>query len=267
MKVSTLARLITLLFRCPQVFISRTQYLFIISHMRSYSSLLSHILGSHPQIIGHRERHCSYLDNIDLIRLRYYVYLETMRASDGYLLDKVLHNEHVLSDKIVRRSDVRLVILLREPKPTFNSLIKLGRTRGNSDFSNPFWVSEYYKLRLENIQSYVSRATAPIIFIHSEDIIQNTQTVLSGLKTWLNLRTQLNSEYTIFPDTGMAGRGDSSTRIRAGKVLVPEFDDHETIDVSSKILSEAGRHYEKCRRFLRERCSTIPVAQIAGSDD
>ena len=28
------------------------EFLFVISHMRSYSSLLCHILGSHPEISG-----------------------------------------------------------------------------------------------------------------------------------------------------------------------------------------------------------------------
>jgi hypothetical protein len=55
---------------------SRTQYLFVISHMRSRSSLLSHILGSHPQVIGYSELHQSYQRWSDLLWRRTLAYLE-----------------------------------------------------------------------------------------------------------------------------------------------------------------------------------------------
>jgi hypothetical protein len=36
-------------------------FLFVVSHLRSYSSLLCHILGNHPEISGYSEMHQSYL--------------------------------------------------------------------------------------------------------------------------------------------------------------------------------------------------------------
>lgn len=225
--------------------------------MRSYSSLLAHIIGSHPQIVGHRERHCSYLHNSDLIRLRYHTYLETNRIPTGYFLDKILHNKYVLSDKIIRRSDVRFIALLRKPEPTFRSMIKLGRSGRDENYCDPFWILDYYESRLHNMEDYVLRAKAPIIFIDSEDIIQNTPTVMNTLKGWLDLKTELNSQYKIFPDTGMAGRGDSSDNIKAGKVLVGEHRDSQNVDVPSSILTQATKHYNRCRQFLRNRCKNI----------
>jgi hypothetical protein len=42
--------------------------LFVLGHMRSYSSLLCHILGSHPQIDGYCETHIKYRTRFDLLR-------------------------------------------------------------------------------------------------------------------------------------------------------------------------------------------------------
>ena len=49
---------------------SARRYLFVLGHMRSYSSLLCHILGSHPQINGYCETHVKYRSRFDLLRLR-----------------------------------------------------------------------------------------------------------------------------------------------------------------------------------------------------
>ena len=44
-------------------------YLFVVGHMRSYSSLLAHILGSHPRIVGYAEMHQKYRNVLDLLEL------------------------------------------------------------------------------------------------------------------------------------------------------------------------------------------------------
>ncbi|QQZ27263.1 hypothetical protein HMY34_16720 [Thiothrix subterranea] len=40
--------------------------IFLLSHMRAYSSLLGHIIGSQPRINGYYEMHQSYLSDADL---------------------------------------------------------------------------------------------------------------------------------------------------------------------------------------------------------
>ena len=67
--------------------------LFVLGHMRSYSSLLCHILGSHPQVDGYCETHIKYRTWLDLLRLRSRVVQLTGEPLRGrYILDKVLHN-------------------------------------------------------------------------------------------------------------------------------------------------------------------------------
>jgi hypothetical protein len=45
------------------------RYLMLLAHARSYSTLLCHILGSHPQICGYSEAMIPYETAVDLIRL------------------------------------------------------------------------------------------------------------------------------------------------------------------------------------------------------
>src|SRR5258707_13269189 len=65
--------------------------LFLLGHMRSYSSVLSHVLGSHPQINGYCETHTKYRTYFDLWKLhRRGRKLTGEAATRDYVLDKML---------------------------------------------------------------------------------------------------------------------------------------------------------------------------------
>src|ERR1700753_1681333 len=94
------------------------RHLFVLGHMRSYSSLLCHILGSHPEIDGYCETHVKYRTRLDLIRLRSRVVKSTAPRLKGvYVLEKVLHN-YAFTHRIGRSPKTMAVILVRKPQPT-----------------------------------------------------------------------------------------------------------------------------------------------------
>src|SRR5690606_30087767 len=67
------------------------RYILVLSHMRSYSSLLCHILNSNPEVAGYVETHSSYASRADLWRLKRRVFLGTDAEVGGrYVLDKIL---------------------------------------------------------------------------------------------------------------------------------------------------------------------------------
>ena len=70
MTAAGVARNLRLLLRHPSVYLGRREYVIVLSHMRSYSTLLAHLLGSHPEIAGYAEMHTSYAQRRDLLRLR-----------------------------------------------------------------------------------------------------------------------------------------------------------------------------------------------------
>ena len=62
------------------------QRIFLLSHMRAYSSLIGHILGSHPHINGYYEMHLSYSGMADLDeQLRLYRQSESLKPGSIYL--------------------------------------------------------------------------------------------------------------------------------------------------------------------------------------
>ena len=102
------------------------RYLFVLGHMRSYSSLLCHILGSHPQIDGYCETHVKYRTRFDLLRLRSRVVKLTGEPLSGrYVLDKVLHN-YPLASSILRSPNTLSIVLVRRPVPTVQSIVNMG---------------------------------------------------------------------------------------------------------------------------------------------
>jgi hypothetical protein len=58
----------------PSNYISNNRYIFILSHMRSRSSLLSHILGSNREINGHSELHQNYTGRKSLLEMKLNIY-------------------------------------------------------------------------------------------------------------------------------------------------------------------------------------------------
>lgn len=48
----------------------RTDYLFVMGHMRSRSSLLTHILLSHPTMLGLGESNAIYESNLKLLYMK-----------------------------------------------------------------------------------------------------------------------------------------------------------------------------------------------------
>jgi hypothetical protein len=71
--------------------------IFLLSHMRAFTSLAGHILGSHPQINGYYEMHISYEDASALDRqLEMFRQDDVLKRDSRYLFDKLLHNDYAL---------------------------------------------------------------------------------------------------------------------------------------------------------------------------
>ena len=93
--------------------------LFVLSHMRSGSSLLTHILNSNPEIIGYGETHLDYESEKDFKALMFRVYwrLRDLNMNHTYLLDKVLHDHKFLNEDFLS-SDKLYNILITSPTPS-----------------------------------------------------------------------------------------------------------------------------------------------------
>ena len=104
----------------------RYSRIFLLSHMRAYSSTLGHIIGSHPRINGYYEMHQSYLSDADLAQqIADYSQHDSLKPDSHYQFDKLLHNDYRLNLSLPALQDAVIFIALRQPEPTIKGITKL----------------------------------------------------------------------------------------------------------------------------------------------
>ncbi len=226
-------------------------YIFVLSHMRSYSSLLCHILGNHSEVSGYSEMHRSYSKLNDLLVLKQKVAVATDNQLFGsFILDKVLSPNLHISDSILNNDRVRLIFLLRNPEDTIKSILNMGINLG----SKMEWhkdvdkVLAYYINRLKQIENYSLKMQKSALFIASEKILDDSEQTLKQLTGFLGLKTKLEKDYSIFKYTGLRGHGDPSAVIKEGKMIHQKS--HYDIHIPSYILAQAQKSYDSCYRVL-----------------
>ncbi len=256
MNLGTLLQLSKIMITKTDVFTTDKKYLFLLSHMRSYSSLLSHIMGSHNKISGYSEMHLSYKKKSDLTVLRYRVYSMNNNNLDGtYVFDKILHN-HYISNKILNSNNVKILFMLRTPEDTIKSISKMSSNLNNPARLNSIdKIGSYYIGRLKQLSELVNRTNGRAVYLDAEKIVNNTDFVLGYLTDWLQLPTKLSSEYRTFSHTGKPGFGDPSDNIKQGRIIK----NRETANVTipEKLLKEANEEYLKCRETMINNCTII----------
>jgi hypothetical protein len=249
MSISTKAKILSSVALKPSIIIGQSNYLFILSHMRSRSSLLSHILGSNDYVCGYSELHLSYLRYRDIIKMRLKLYGDLKCDLRGkYLLDKLLHNKREISKKVLEVVNPKFIFLLRKPESTIKSAMQMGDITGNDSNKNQEKVSEYYCSRLSRLKEFAETIGGDYYFLESDDLVNNTEYILGELTGWLGLDTPLVENYLMFNNTGKPGYGDPSDKIRAGKILKTKG--HSDIKIPQKIIQRSEYYYEKCRASL-----------------
>lgn len=262
MKLSTLAKLARTCVTDPRAILVPKEYVFLVSHMRSYSTLLSHILGSHRDIAGHHERLMAYRDRTDLTRARFEESLAGSSSRYRYLLDKVLHDEYTLAGSILDRADVRLLVFVRHPAKALPSMVRLTQVSPLGDrFDGLPRLTEHYVTRLERIVADASRASKRALYFDAEAIVQQSDALLEGLSTWLGLSEPLSAQYEVFRDTGERYRGDVSDRISQGRI-VPKSAPEQEVEIPPRLLAEAEAAYVAARSRLMAVCETIASNDI-----
>ena len=224
------------------------RYLFILGHMRGYTTLLAHILGSHPQVRGYAEQHLCYdsLGALKTLRRRIeYEAFAGKRTGRHYLLDKLLHNELALARFVSASPNVFLIVMLREPLATLRSLRGLMPHWSEND------AVDYYTHRTAGLLETVDGLATPTpraIFLDADRLLTDTPDTLRRLARFLGLDEPLSERYRLFRLSGVTGVGDPSTRLRAGYIVrAPMVHD---VRVSGAAARSVVRSHARCRAGL-----------------
>lgn len=242
------------------------RYLFLLSHMRSYSSVLAHVLGSSPEIDGSGEMHIKYRRKRDLWRLRYRVRRSTGAPLHGrWLLDKILHNYIRSPESLTGERRTRALIFLRKPHDTLRSIVTLARhDSAIGSMPCPQQACDYYVARLHRLRADAERMGKRALYFDAETLIVAPHLVLGALTRWLELRTPLTCEYRLCKSTGARGFGDPLENIRTGHIVDAA---QSTIAADVRIprlaLAEAEAAYWRCKETLMRHCELIDGGLVA----
>jgi hypothetical protein len=238
--------------------------LFLLGHMRSYSSVLSHILGSHPQISGYCETHTKYRTYFDLWKLRWRVRKLTGEPLQGdYVLDKVLH-DYPMARSILNSRSTRAIVLIRRPREAVRSIIEMGLTHSPVAWHRDFeLVARYYETRLAGLLRLAEALRGRVVFLEAEALLEDTRTVLEQLAVFLELRSPLQTEYRRFPYTGELGFGDPSTAISAGRIAASMRDGRTAVSIPRHLTSRLETAYYFWTAAIRHSAPSIRI--IAGA--
>lgn len=231
------------------------RYLFMMSHMRSYSSLLCHILNSNPEVAGYVEMHESYSTSLDLFKLTMRVRELTgeQLRSGQYVLDKLLFN-YDISEQMLERDDIVMLFTIREPEKAIRSIIAMGRKRRTPDWkSKPPRVVDYYTRRLERLTEVAAARSHGTLFFEADQLIDDTVPLLRAFDGFLGLRQPLRPEYDTFEYSGTPKYGDPSKFITEGRI-VRDRRSYDKLDVPTDLMDQAWEAFDSARKVLADTC-------------
>ncbi len=226
--------------------------IFLLSHMRAYSSTLGHIIGSHPRINGYYEMHQSYLSDADLAQqIADYSQHDSLKPDSHYQFDKLLHNDYRLNLSLPALQDAVIFIALRQPEPTIKSIIKLFQQKSTDHvYAHPAEATNYYLERLQTLTDFAQQHPQRYYYFDTEKVCTDTDGLLSQLQQWIGVTEPLSPEYGSFAKTGVAGAGDTSPLIHTGKIL-PNFQEAvDDVALDATLLQQAEQAYQNSRALL-----------------
>jgi len=225
--------------------------IFLLSHMRAYTSLAGHILGSHPQINGYYEMHLGYEDASALDRqLAAYQHDEVLKPGSRYLFDKLLHNDYALKPERLGPAELKILVSLAEPARTIKSIVHLFRQKPDPDlYASPVEAAKYYVERVRALAAFCRTSDWPYTYFDAELLVRAPEKLLPRLTAWLELDSPLSERYEVFSHTGKARRGDTSERVRSGRIDRGRSD-YAHVVIPEAVLRAAQEAYRECREEI-----------------
>lgn len=225
--------------------------IFLLSHMRAFTSLAGHILGSHPQINGYYEMHVSYEDASALDKqLDVFLEGDVLKENSDYLFDKLLHNDYLLKPERLGLANLKILISLSEPERAIKSIVNLFAQKEIEDlYASPVEAANYYVERVQTLADFSRTVDQAYYYFDAEMLQRAPEKLLPRLADWLALDSPLSERYRAFRQTGKAGKGDSSKRIHRGSIDKTQTD-YSHIFIPEDALNAAQQAYRECRRQI-----------------
>lgn len=245
---------LTTIIRSPTLLCSK-QHLFLLSHMRANTSLVGHLLGSHPQINGYYEMHIGYYSEKSLLRQKVlYAQQHSLKKQSNYVFDKVLHNEHHVSKSTLEHPNTHFMLSTRAPEYTIPSIVSLyEKTHPGHELTQPQKAAAYYCDRLNHLEEVASLISGDYLYFDADAIKVNPLSTLNTFSKFLELPTPLSPTYEKMHNTGKAKAGDSSSSLMKGKIIQSELAPSNVPYEQSEFFEQCVQTYKKVREILKNK--------------
>jgi len=223
-RLSRLSELGSLLLQRPWLLVRPPRAIFMLGHMRARTSVLSHIIGSHSQVVGHGELLQAYQKNRHLLRARLRL---RQKREHVFFHDKLLHNYTALDDRFLLNPAHRIVFILREPFASTQSFVRLHHKtepdseKTVSEIQEMF--SHYYCERLPMLVEMAKKIGPRAHLVDPDRLITHTEETLEELTDFLGLTPSLEREYRLVEESGTAGHGDPTGALEKGCVIATQY--------------------------------------------
>ncbi|MFK5985321.1 MAG: hypothetical protein QM479_07825 [Pseudomonadota bacterium] len=232
--------------------INAYQHIFLLSHMRANTSLISHILGSHTDINGYYEMHLSYLEAADLDKQQHeYCIKNALKQDSKYLFDKILHNAYALELTNLTATQIKILVSIRPAEQTIKSIINLfAQKKTQHSYADVENASQYYIQRIKQLAEFCKSNRDGYYYFDADIIRTSPEKILKAMQQWLSLSTPLTEQYQIFSQTGKPRAGDSSVNMKQGEI-VKQQSSYADIEISEQLLQQVLATTQENKQFIK----------------
>jgi hypothetical protein len=213
--------------------------------MRSGSTLLSHIIGSHPQFAYAGETYQRYESAADWPKLvtEACQRLHKLRLNSAYIVGQINHG--IVSDEALKSPSLyKCVILIRSPEATLKSRMSIPYAPGMPAMSEKDALENYMQ-RLGELAEYGRILRKRALFVEYDDLQDRAAETLKALTGFFSVTRPFESHYKTHRMTG--GHGDPSENIRVGRIIRTKPHD---ITLSAYSIAQASAAYQSCRKKM-----------------
>ncbi len=215
------------------------EYVFVMGHMRSGSSLLSRILMSNEQVYGLGERNAAYESSVDLWKLALTCRIRLGQNKEAlYYLDQINHNHFNPNWELIEAHPIKLIFLIRKPAASINSLLRLTKEHYGSQWPLDR-ATDYYRERLHFLGAMKKQHKGASICIQYENLVDQPERVLKQITNFLGLRESLKPSYST---QGPVQSGDPSELLQSGRISKQV---RELIEIPEEALRAAMKVYRE----------------------
>jgi hypothetical protein len=233
-------------------------YILVVSHMRSGSSLLHHLLQTNRLILGAGESNRAYRNAADLRRFSLWAHLDRrcLFRWHAFVTDQINHTEKLRDAALLRRADVRTIVLIREPHGTIASLVKLVNEFYGSR-ANEQELIAYYLERINALGALANTLSRPpgamAFLLTYDELVNRSAASLSAMQHYLGLAESFSPTYETFDYTST--RGDPSQKVKM-KQIVSE-DRHSDYSLPAESRWQLEERYREVLASLRSVCVSV----------